>query len=124
MEIKIKVREILGNLETNIEKKMTKLGLDALEEAQYRCPVDTGKLKNSLKVKTERVEKNRVETTLSTDVYYGAYVEFGTGRRGNYPYSDELGLDLRYGIIAGQVAQPYMYPAIKKAIGEMTHVLT
>jgi hypothetical protein len=124
MEIRIQVGKILGNLEKDIEKKMEKMGLVALEESQFLCPVDTGKLKKSLKVKTERVEKNIVETTLSTDVHYAPYVEFGTGRRGNYPYSDELGLDLRYGIIAGQVAQPYMYPAIKKAIGEMTHVLT
>jgi hypothetical protein len=123
MEIRIQVGKVLDSLETRIFKKMEKMGLNALDEARVLCPVDTGKLKESLKVKTERVEKNRVETTLYTDVHYAPYVEFGTGIRGSYPYSEELGLDLRYGSRPGQVAQPYLYPAVKKAIGGMMHVL-
>lgn len=126
MEIKIQVGHIFTNLETNIYNSMQEMGEKALEEARYLCPVDTGRLKESLKVKTERINKTRVDTTLSTNVKYAPYVEFGTGIRGtgSYPYEQELGLGLKYGFRAGQVAQPYMYPAAKKAVGEITNVFT
>jgi hypothetical protein len=121
MEIRIQVGKILPDLPEIIEKRMLHLGLDALDESKRLCPVDTGRLKNSLKVKTEKVNQNIIETTLSTDVKYAPYVEFGTGLRGNYPY--DIGVDLIYGSTPGQVAQPYLYPAVIKALGGMEYVL-
>lgn len=72
--------------------------------------------------------KDKIFGRVYTNAEYASYVEFGTGIKGNgtYPYSIE-GLNLSYKdkswkgyipdvgwrYITGQVAQPFMYPALK-----------
>ena len=48
-----------------------------LEEAKRLCPVDTGKLKASLKCEWKETWDG-YKITLSTDIEYGKFIEYGT----------------------------------------------
>lgn len=98
-------------------------------QAKALAPVDKGQLAGSIHMQVKATD-NAVEGRVYTNVEYAAYVEFGTGIKGNgtYPYQVE-GLSLEYRdkgwayfdedkgewiYTKGQEAQPYMYPALKE----------
>lgn len=99
-------------LKTGIRKGAKLVQGDAKELA----PVgDSGFLRNSIQEKTE--EKSGVIIgKVSTNVEYGAYVEFGTGQRGEAspsPPKSPENLNYRQDW-AGMDAQPFLYPAIQQ----------
>jgi HK97 gp10 family phage protein len=98
-------------------------------QAKALAPVDTGDLAGSIHMQVKDTGK-ALEGRVYTNKEYAAYVEFGTGVKGNgtYPYQVE-GLSLTYRdkgwayydedkgewiYTKGQEAQPYMYPALKE----------
>lgn len=104
-----------GNSHNSLKVGIKKANKMVQSEAKGLAPVgDSGLLRNSIEEKTE--EKNGVITgKVSTNLYYGPYVEFGTGQRGETspspPKSDE-NLNYRQDW-AGMEAQPFLYPALK-----------
>ena len=101
-------------------------------QAKELAPVNKngggGNLAGSIKMEVKSTAKT-IQGRVYTNVEYAPYVEFGTGIKGNgtYPYKVE-GLNLEYRdkgwayfdedkgewiYTKGQVAQPYMYPALK-----------
>lgn len=61
-------------------------GMIALNDAKANCPVDTGKLKNSLNIKINKVSKTKADIIIDYDrkLYYGTFVELGAkGRKAN-----------------------------------------
>lgn len=126
MEIRVKVENInkvLGMLTKDIDLKdiMQENTKKIKHEAKQLCPVDTGVLQSSIKARTVRTGVQKFESSVFTDVPYAPYVEFGTGRRGegSYPYESDLGFSFNYGDIAGQTAQPFLYPALKICTEEL-----
>lgn len=114
---------------TDLNVKRTVIQATALVHgtAKALAPSDFGLLRESIHMKVEdgAVVRGRVYTGLE----YAAYVEFGTGSKGNgtYPY-DIDGLSLTYTDHSwvytpdggetfrrtnGKEARPYMYPALK-----------
>ena len=98
-------------------------------QAKALAPVDTGNLAGSIHMQVKDTEKE-LQGRVYTNLEYAPCVEFGTGVTGNgtYPYEVE-GLNLEYKnkgwayfdedkgewiYTKGQVAQPYMYPALKE----------
>lgn len=98
-------------------------------QAKTLAPADTGQLRGSISMQVKDTGKE-IQGRVYTNVEYAPYVEFGTGVTGNgtYPYQIE-GLSLEYRnkgwayydegkdewiYTKGQVAQPYMYPALKE----------
>ena len=96
-------------------------------EAKDLCPVDQGQLRNSIRT-TTRKSKYKVTALVHTNVEYAAYVEFGTGKVGETTEVDDkypgpLAYrqtkwkanipDVGWRYVAGQKAQPYLYPALK-----------
>ena len=96
-------------------------------QAKMLAPVDKGNLAGSIHPKVI-VQGQTVIGKVYTNLGYAPYVEFGTGIKGNgtYPNKD---IDLSYRdtpwvytadggetfyYTEGQVAQPYMYPALKQ----------
>ena len=96
--------------------------------AKAKAQVDSGLLRNSIHPEKARiVGKGEYQGRVYTNLEYAPYVEFGTGAKGSgtYPYSVE-GLSLTYRMTPwaftddsgktwwtnGQVAQPFMYPAL------------
>lgn len=91
--------------------------------------VDKGVLKGSISKEVTRKSNGSVVGRVFTNMEYAPFVEFGTGAKGSgtYPYNVK-GLSLSYrptpwafeneeGELIwtnGQVAQPFMYPAIKQ----------
>lgn len=97
-------------------------------QAENLAPVDTGALAGSIHMEVKN-KADSLEGRVYTNMQYAPYVEFGTGVKGNgtYPYNIK-GLNLKYEnkgwaywsdkhekyiYTTGQVAQPFMYPALK-----------
>lgn len=68
-------------LETQIEQALIAIGLTAETYAKEGCPVDTGRLRNSI-----THENDSRSVVIGTNVEYGKYVELGTVRMSSRPF--------------------------------------
>lgn len=66
-----------------IAKALTMIGLKAEGNAKNACPVDTGRLRNSI---TNAIDMDDNAVYIGTNVEYGPYVELGTSHRKPHPY--------------------------------------
>lgn len=75
--------------------------------AKGYCPVDTGALQDSIVVDPQVEGDSSVTGSVSANMPYASYVEYGTGQRGDpsAPYS-------HVETWPGQPAQPYMRPSL------------
>ena len=111
----------------DIEETMNKATALVHGQAKTLAPVDIGNLAGSIHMKVTK-QKNEVQGKVYTNLQYAPFVEFGTGSTGNgtYPNKD-ISLSYRdtpwvytpdggetFYHTEGQVAQPYMYPALKR----------
>lgn len=85
MEVVIKDNsdEFLKALPEQIEQALTAIGLTAESYAKRDCPVDTGRLRNSI---TNAVRTDEKAVYIGTNVEYAAFVELGTSRMKARPY--------------------------------------
>lgn len=67
--------QVLLALRGAIGKALTEIGLTAEGYAKKACPVDTGRLRDSITYVTDAAAK---EVYIGTNVEYAQYVEFGT----------------------------------------------
>lgn len=110
-----KLNNLGGNSHKSLKVGIRKANKMAQREAKLLAPEgDSGLLRNSI---TETVEERNGVITgkVSTNLYYGPYVEFGTGQRGEgspSPPKSPENLNYRQDW-AGMDAQPYLYPALK-----------
>lgn len=128
----------LNNIaEMELRETMNKATTLVHGEAKNLAPEDTGVLAGSIHMEVKKTS-TELQGRVYTNTEYAPYVEFGTGVKGNgtYPYKVE-GLNLSYKdkgwaykdektgewiYTKGQVAQPYMYPALnnhKKTIKKL-----
>lgn len=91
--------KILREINVNIPLALEKCGSVAERYAKAKCPVDTGRLRNSL---THEVDMSQGAVFIGTNVVYGPYVELGTKR---------------------QRAQPYLKPAVVDHMDEYKRIL-
>ena len=76
-----KAMDVVKSVKNTMPNLMTIIALDILGEAIDRCPIDTGRLVNSLNYKaTENY------AIIGTNVEYAPYVEFGTKNADAQPY--------------------------------------
>ena len=73
----------LNALPEQIDAALTAIGLTAESYAKELCPVDTGRLRNSI---TNVVELGENAVYIGTNVEYAAFVELGTSRMKPRPY--------------------------------------
>lgn len=124
-QITIKGTKELQNLLKNvgtapIERTIKKIIVEVQGQAKDLAPVDTGTLRNSIRM---NYDSNKKEGKVYTNNEYATYVEFGTGIRGNGSYPDS-NKNLTYNQNwKGQVAQPYMYPALQHGKSLVTETL-
>lgn len=87
MAIDVKITDnsdkFLDALPEQIEQALTAIGLTAESYAKELCPVDTGRLRNSI---THAVESGEKAVYIGTNVEYAAFVELGTSRMKARPY--------------------------------------
>ena len=104
------------------------------------APVKDGHLKGSIKKQVKRKVTGTVEGKVYTNLEYAPYVEFGTGAKGSgtYPFTIK-GKSLSYRTTPwafpnpddptemiftnGQVAQPFMFPALKNNESKVKKIL-
>ena len=86
-------------------------------DAVDNCPVDTGRLKNSI---TSAVEGD--SAVIGTNVEYAPYVEFGTGAQGDKSVAHTTKKHWtyysggRFYTTSGHAPQPFLVPALKNNI--------
>ena len=108
-----KINSLGGNSQKALEKGIKKATIHVQGDAKNLAPEDDGTLRNSIRAKT--VNKGDViEGTVGTNLFYGPYVEFGTGQRGaGSPAPPKAPISLNYRQDwAGMEAQPFLYPAL------------
>lgn len=75
--------EFLNALPEQLEQALIAIGLTAESYAKADCPVDTGRLRNSI---TNAVEVGEQSVYIGSNVEYAAFVELGTSRMKARPY--------------------------------------
>lgn len=93
----------LGGTDTAISNGTREAARIVNNSAKELCPVDNGNLRASLHTDYNREGSKHIGSVL-TNVEYAAYVEFGTGPKGNgtYPYELPGGDPLQGGQVARQ----------------------
>lgn len=86
-------------LERAIENGLEAIGMTAETYAKKDCPVDTGRLRNSI---DHAVASNEDAVYIGTNVEYAPYVELGTSR---------------------QTAQPFLKPAASEHSAEYKRIM-
>ena len=76
-------QQVLSALEQAVERSLEKIGLTAEAYAKLECPVDTGRLRNSI---THEVRTGEKAVYIGTNVEYAPYVELGTSKMAERPY--------------------------------------
>lgn len=105
--------EFLDALPEQIEQALIAIGMTAETHAKELCPVDTGRLRNSI---THEVDMNDQSVIIGSNVEYAKYVELGTGqyaeggggRKTPWSYQDDQG---NWHRTSGNRPQPYLRPA-------------
>lgn len=123
-----KLKNISNEMKTHILEKAIGQGTQVVRsEAVLLCPVDSGELRQSIKTSVE-ASGDDINGITYTNKEYAAYVEFGTGPKGEESHSGispeitpsytQQGWsykndDGEWIYTNGQPAQPFMYPALK-----------
>jgi len=122
-----KLDQLGGNSGKAVKAGIRKGTLLVQGDAKELAPVaaqDGGRLRQSITANV--VDKSgKIEGKVSTNVEYAAYVEFGTGQRGEAspsPPKSDQNLDYRQDW-AGMEAQPYLYPALKHNEGKVKKIV-
>lgn len=117
-----KLNKMSKTTKQTIEKEVGKNSKLIQAQAKALAPVDTGNLRNNITTQIEW-NGNICIGTISCDVEYGPYVEFGTGiystlgmgRQTPWVYKDGKG----FHYTQGQQPQPFMFPAYNMQINNV-----
>lgn len=121
VEFKNNSDEVRRALKNAVERGLSACGETAVGYAQDLCPVDTGRLRNSI---TYSVDGN--DCYIGTNVEYAPYIEFGTGihaetggRRTPWAYEDDKG----WHTTEGMKPQPFLRPSASNHSDEYSDIL-
>lgn len=113
------IQELIAKLQHSckqaaVERALLRAGERVRSRAVLLCPVNTGELRNSIKV----TKTAPCRVAVGTNMEYAAYVEFGTGTLGDktvphtskekWSWQDEQG---NWHTSHGTPAQPFLRPA-------------
>ncbi len=113
-----KLDRLGGNSEVVLYKSLQKQGELVKGEAKTLCPVKSGDLRKSIRKSTKRY-KGKIVARVYTNSNHAAYVEFGTGMRGEASNTNS-NVEVAYKQDwSGMEAQPYLYPALKNNEGRI-----
>lgn len=78
IEIKDNTKEVISEVNSAIAVALEKIGLKAERYAKAYCPVDTGRLRNSI---THEINEKNKTVVIGTNVEYGPAIEFGHSKK-------------------------------------------
>lgn len=112
-----KMRAMRSDSDAVLRRGLLKAGEKVRGNAVLLCPVDTGELRNSIKVQPTAP----LTVSVGTNKEYAIFVEFGTGTMGDpavqhtskqsWRWQDEQG---NWHTSHGSPAQPFLRPALKE----------
>lgn len=127
--------EILSQLNIEVERILTMIGIKAEKYAKARCPVGTpestgkkgyrgGTLRNSITFNVE-ADKDGGTVEIGSNVEYAPYVELGTGPYFEAPPEwEQFDSPKGSGIGGGYVhARPFLRPAIEDHTNEYNNII-
>lgn len=83
LEIQDHTDEVIAALGTAIARGLEAVGIEAESDAAAICPVDTGRLRNSI---THTIDNNGKAAIIGTNVSYALYVHEGVRGRKGQPF--------------------------------------
>ena len=103
-----------GDIKETCKKGLERGAKKIQDNAKYLAPVKTGRLRNSIKTKSE-ITQDGAEAQVFTNCEYAVYVELGTGQRGK-----QANIERPEGVHyksdwKGQSPQPFLMPAYLQA---------
>ena len=75
------IQQAIKEKDERVERALVQIGLMMERYAQSICPVDTGRLRNSI-----TNDHDDTSVIVGTNVEYAPYVEYGTSRQRAQPY--------------------------------------
>lgn len=78
-------RRISRNAENEIERALVSAGAKVVRDAKINCPVNTGRLQNSIAWRLID-EGNKSVVEVGTNVFYAKFIEYGTSRMPAKPF--------------------------------------
>ena len=113
-----KISKMSKEIADDADKEIKLAGIRVRNSAVQNVPTDTGRLKTSI-----HQEHSYLTSTVSTNVKYAPYVEFGTLTQVNVP-TELTSYALQFkgrgvGNGSGMRAQPYLFPAYNKEVPEL-----
>ncbi len=105
-ELRRKVAQMGADFDAANEQAVKQSAIAVQDTAKRHSPNRTGELKGSIRMRTI-AEQHAVTGEVYTNKYYAAYMEFGTGQRGDQSVAhrqDWIGVE----------PIPFMYPALKE----------
>lgn len=83
VDVKDNTEQVLSELGKAYERALTRIGMQAESFAKKDCPVDTGRLRNSI---TNEVVMDEKAAYIGTNVEYAPFVELGARGRTPKPF--------------------------------------
>lgn len=104
----------LNSINDALISGVSKAALLVQGSAKNKAPVDSGALRQSIRADKAKVQGENVTATVSTNLEYAPYVEFGTGSRGQSTNTNtEVEVSYRSDW-RGNKAQPFLWPALRE----------
>lgn len=104
----------LNSINDALISGVSKAALLVQGSAKNKAPVDSGALRQSIRADKAKIQGENVTATISTNLEYAPYVEFGTGSRGQSTNTNtEVEVSYRSDW-RGNKAQPFLWPALRE----------
>ena len=104
----------LNSINDALISGVSKAALLVQGSAKNKAPVDSGALRQSIRADKAKNQGENVTATVSTNLEYAPYVEFGTGSRGQSTNTNtEVEVSYRSDW-RGNKAQPFLWPALRE----------
>ncbi len=119
-----KLEKISENLTGGLQVALDEAGELVRKDAVMNCPVDTGRLRQSI---VSTVEGN--SAVIGPTASYGAYVEFGTGAHGDKSVAHTTKKQWTYysggsfHTTSGQPPKPFLVPALKNNSDKIKQII-
>lgn len=104
----------LNSINDALISGVSKAALLVQGSAKNKAPVDSGALRQSIRADKAKIQGENVTATVSTNLEYAPYVEFGTGSRGQSTNTNTK-VEVSYqSDWRGNRAQPFLWPALRE----------
>lgn len=101
--------DVLAEMGDAVERALERIGMQAEGYAKDLCPVDTGRLRNSI---THQVDDENNAVYIGTNVSYSITIETGAAPFDKKDPSESVEMEGEPGHVTGGIPQPFLKPAV------------